>query len=61
MDNLIEMKKDDRPRRGVVLALDHHFQKYNPEVLSDLDQVSLFRDNDNLLDDNLLDDGPEAA
>lgn len=57
MSNLIEIKKDERPRRGVVLALDQHFKKYNPSILEDLDKVSLFVSDD----ESLLDDGPEAA
>lgn len=56
MSNLIEMakplnpKKDDRPRRGVVLALEQHFQKYDPSILDE------FHD-----DEDFINDGPEAA
>lgn len=62
MSNLIKtqqvakQQKEERPRRGVVLALDQHFQKYNPNILEDLDHSLLFADNE-----SLFDDGPEAA
>lgn len=57
MSKVLEMKKDDRPRRGVVLALEQHFAKYSPDVVEDLDYVSSFNEQN----DSLLDDGPEAA